>query len=67
MKFLKGFRTYITLILVAVVGALVAVQQGCLENPEDVNKVCEVVSNAWFGQVIIGLSAVAAFFRKMAN
>ncbi len=66
MKFLKGARTYISLVLIAVVGAAVAIQQGCLDNPEEVNEVCKIVNHAWFGQAIIAGSAIAAWFRKLA-
>ena len=65
MKFLKGFRTYISLIIVAVLGAAVALQQQC--SLEEVNKVCEVVNNAYFGQAIVVMSAIAAWFRKLAK
>ena len=64
MKILKGFRTYISLIIIAVIGAAVAVQQGC--DPLEVNKVCDVVGQPWFGQAIVIGSGIAAWFRKLA-
>jgi len=67
MKFLKGFRTYISLIIVAVIGAAVAVQQSCVGgDPEAVNEVCKVVNQGWFGQAIVVGSGIAAWFRKKA-
>jgi hypothetical protein len=67
MSFLKGFRTYLSLVVVAVMGAAVAVQQSCVGgDPEAVNKVCEVVNQGWFGQAIVAGSAIAAWFRKKA-
>jgi len=67
MKFLKGFRTYISLALVAILGAAVSIQQGCLESVGEVNKVCEVVNQPYFGQIIVVMSGIAAWFRKKAN
>lgn len=63
-KFAKGFRTYVSLLIVAILGGLVAAQGHCTT---EVNTVCDVVNQPWFGQAIVVMSAVAAWFRKLSG
>ena len=67
MKFLKGFRTYLSLLIIAMFGAAVAVQGSCAADAtETANAVCGVVNQGWFGQAIVVGSGIAAWFRKKA-
>lgn len=67
MNFLKGKRTYISLVLVAILGVLVDIQSSCNADAAELgSKVCEIATNAWWGKSIVAISAVAAWFRKLA-
>lgn len=65
---LKGFRTFITCGLIFIAGGAVDLQNSCLQNPLELgDAICDFVKNEWTGKIIMGLSGVAAWFRKQAN
>lgn len=68
MKFLKGFRTYITLALIFVLAGALELQHSCGVNPAELGEsICKVVQNEWITKIIMALTPVAAWFRKQAN
>lgn len=68
MKFLKGFRTYISLALIALLGATVDIQASCLSDVTELGEsICKVAQSHWVGKAIVFMTAVAAWFRKLAN
>lgn len=64
---IKGIRTYAMLVLIAVLGVMVDLQNSCTQNPAELGALCQYVQHPFVGKAIIGLSAVAAWFRKLAN
>lgn len=64
---LKGFRTYGTLIVIALLGLAVDLQTSCNTNPAELGSLCTHIMSPWVGKGIMALSAVAAWFRKLAT
>ena len=64
---LKGIRTYAMLVLIAILGVMVDLQNSCTANPSELGELCKHIQNPLVGKAIVGLSAVAAWFRRLAN
>ena len=63
----KGFRTYGTLIVIAVLGVAVDLQPSCNANPAELGELCKYIQSPWVGKAIVALTAVGAWFRKLAG
>ena len=63
---LKGLRTYATLIIIAILGLLVQVQTSCA-NDVSLADVCGHLPMKYIGIAVTGLTAIAAWFRKLAG
>lgn len=64
---IKGFRTYCTLVIIAFLGAAVDLQNSCSVDPTELGNLCTYVQSPWVGKVIVGLTVVAGWFRKLAG
>lgn len=64
---LKGYRTYGSLVILAILGVLVDLQSSCNTNPAELGNLCQHIQNPYVGKAIIALTAVAGWFRKLAN
>lgn len=64
---IKGLRTYGTLVVIAVLGIAVDLQTSCNSNPLELGSICTAIQSPWVGKAIVILTAVAAWFRKLAN
>ena len=72
---LKGLRTYLTLVVVAILGLLVQTQQMCLTtvnvqidaSDPNLEALCRHINKPWLGAAITILSFIAAWFRKQAT
>lgn len=64
---IKGLRTYGTLIVIAILGLAVDLQASCTNNPAELGSLCTVILAPWVGKAIMVLTAIAAWFRKLAT
>lgn len=64
---IKGFRTYGSLILIALLGVAVDLQASCIANPDELGAMCNVILNPFMGKAIVAMTAIAAWFRKLAG
>ena len=64
---LKGFRTYGTLVIIALLGIAVDLQASCNTNPAELGSLCGPIMSPWVGKSIVAFTAVAAWFRRLAT
>jgi len=63
---LKGLRTYLTLAIIGILGLLIQIQQSCVNDPS-LADVCSHLPMKYIGIGVTVLTAVAAWFRKLAG
>ena len=61
---LKGLRTYLTLIIIGILGALIQVQTSCAGDIS-LADVCSKIPMNYIGAAVTGLTVLAGWFRKL--